>query len=317
MGRGCVKSRWRMKKCWIIVRKIASLKGNCKKDDALKIIKLFPLLALLLAFCWPVQAQSQLNADLVYEAAIGTGDRAAALLAKGANPNAKDADGVFALSLAANRTDDEALGVVKALVESGAKLEVEDQSFETPLMNAIAVGNMDMVQYLLAKEADIYAVSRSGKTVLSQAEWAGNDEILALIQRTMEENAENARESVSQKRMNKLLDDFLYKNCTYQYMVFYKESGQDALDEAAYQQQIDDMLSTIQYSYGELQRFFNYEAQNLDKMAKTTQELIFNEMENLISNRNRRKHGIGADGDMERRCDAIMVKWHETLGRSS
>ncbi len=62
------------------------------------------------------------------------------------------------------------LPAVKYLVEElHADVNVEDQDGNTPLHNAAARGDNDMIRYLVSKGADVTAVNREGKTTVDMA----------------------------------------------------------------------------------------------------------------------------------------------------
>jgi hypothetical protein len=83
----------------------------------------------------------------------GDTDEVAALLAAGADPNVRDLlSGYSALHQAAGRGH---LGVVRALVEGGARLDDRQNTvFESPLAAAVLGGHAETVAYLLCRGAD-------------------------------------------------------------------------------------------------------------------------------------------------------------------
>src|SRR5690606_30600335 len=95
----------------------------------------------------PAIAQDRLDVDLLYQASLGNATEVKETLALGANPNAANNDRVPALSVAASRTDAQALPIAQALVDKGASLEARDPSGNTPLMSAIAANNLPLVEY--------------------------------------------------------------------------------------------------------------------------------------------------------------------------
>jgi ankyrin repeat protein len=96
-----------------------------------------------------------------YLNAAGRGDLAAveALLAKGADVNAKDAFGMTALE-AASETGH--LDVVQALIDRGADVNAKDNGGLTALIRASLLGHLDVVQALIAKGADVNAKTTIG-----------------------------------------------------------------------------------------------------------------------------------------------------------
>ena len=83
-----------------------------------------------------------------------------ALLAKGADVNARSAEGKTALLLAAEKGRDE---TVRTLLESGAEVDAADAAGQTALERAAREGHRDVVADLRRAGAD---VSRTDPTVL-------------------------------------------------------------------------------------------------------------------------------------------------------
>lgn len=271
------------------------------------------LMAALFSFGSSALAAQTIHDDLVYQVALGEADEVKLLLEEGANPNTTNEDGIPAISLAAQRGDAESLEIIKALVGAGANLNVRDNRGETPLMNAIAVRHLEAVHFLISSGSDFYAVNTNGKSVLQQAEWVGDEDIIALVNQAVTMDKERRAERVSGDYMYEKLDEYLYYNCARQYMAYYKASGQDPLDEDQYQRHIEKMDAIIHNAQIELEYNFDMRREDIERMGKDTRQLIFDEMENLISNRNRRKHGVGKEADLDKRCKNILNMWRESF----
>jgi membrane protease YdiL (CAAX protease family) len=123
-------------------------------------------------------AASTLDEQLFKAAKAGNAQEVRALLEKGADPNAKDREGVSALMRAAYRANLETIWV---LTERGADVNARDDEGLTPLMVAALRGNLSGVEALLEKGADVNAQSERGLTPLIWASSNGHIEIVRLL----------------------------------------------------------------------------------------------------------------------------------------
>lgn len=113
------------------------------------------------------------------------GDGALALLALGANPNQRGADGDFPLALSAR------LGFVKAtsaLIDAGAEIEARDGQGRTPLMAALdqATPKAEAAAILIRAGADLAALDAAGRSCVDIARARGESEVAAAMERAQE-----------------------------------------------------------------------------------------------------------------------------------
>jgi len=103
------------------------------------------------------------------------------LLELGVDLNARDRDGMCALSFAANSGSGH---FVTLLVEKGADRDNREERGYTPLMLAVAGGHGDIVEYLLQKGVKTDVRGRGGVTARSLAMDRHDTKIVALLDRT-------------------------------------------------------------------------------------------------------------------------------------
>ena len=111
------------------------------------------------------------------------------LTAKGANPNARDKQGVTPLVVASR------LGFIEgvdALIEAGAKVDEANDTGETPLIAAVHARSPEMMQTLLKAGADPDRPDNSGRSARDYAQLEGSD-FLHTIDKFAKPKAERAR----------------------------------------------------------------------------------------------------------------------------
>jgi uncharacterized protein len=150
--------------------------------------------AALLALATPAGASAAqaVARELVADAAERR-DLAAvgALLAKGADPNAPQADGATALHWAVHWDD---LAAADALIRGGAKVDALNDLGVFPLSLACANGSAAMVERLLAAGASVRQTLPSGETALmSCAQTGAGDALRALLARGADVDARERR----------------------------------------------------------------------------------------------------------------------------
>ena len=99
-------------------------------------------------------------------------------LAAGVDINAKDREGVSALSYASDRGH---LDIVRKLLAHDADVNAKSDIGSTPLMNASYMGHVAIVRILVASGADVNAQSNGGTTALMNATAQGYKEIVEIL----------------------------------------------------------------------------------------------------------------------------------------
>lgn len=270
--------------------------------------------AFLAVFCLtaPAFGLTKLDEDLIYHANFGEAEKIKSLLEAGANPDAIGEDGWPAISLATMRSDKEGEKIVHLLVEAGANLNVRDANGETPLMNAISINSPALVKYMIERGADFHAISTSGRNVQAFSQHYANEDVSALIEEAIRLENQRIAEGRAPKRMYRIMDDFIYYNCAAQYIAYNKaQKMYPETDMERINQLFSQVMSKVGNAEVELEYNFFVKKIRLKRIQEQTQQSIYDELEALISKRNRIKHGVGTDTDLDKRCKKILVQWRD------
>lgn len=119
------------------------------------------------------------NTPLMDKVVAGDATAVSALIAKGADVNARNSYGWTALSHAARAGNTE---LVKLLLAHGADANARDQSGWTPLMRAAMKGHAEAVRVLLEHGAAVNDKEKEeGWTALHWAAARGHDQVVAIL----------------------------------------------------------------------------------------------------------------------------------------
>lgn len=275
------------------------------------------LLTLLLLFL-PIGAHAadaasqrrEVDDALIYRATVGRADDVKILLERGANPNTRNDENIPVIAIAAERWDDEAAPIVKALADKGGEFNYASEPKFNPLIIATRLGNTPIVKYLIEKGGNYYVRDETGHTLLDIAAQAKRTEAHALIQAAIDADMERRKAERSMDNLNKLVKKFSYDNCTVQYLRYYLSSEQEKLANSNdYNTRIQTLLNEISQTNGKLREIFFIRVEDLKKVSSRSIDYIFKELEEMGSNRNRRELGIGKEEDLAKRCNKIAGRW--------
>jgi len=254
-----------------------------------------------------------LKDEVVYRVSLGKPEDVKMLVERLGNPNAVDNMGWPLLAIAASRTDEAALDVVKALVELGADVNYHGGRMNYPLMFAVQSGQPEVVKYLLEQGANYRVTDPYGVKVVDFARQSGNEEVIDLIETAINEDVMNLARVRSQKYLDKITRELAFHACAMQYYTYYYASEQDPIPKSQQKATLKKHKHKVGRSIGDLTTLFRVPKPETDEIFHEARSRIFNELENLISNRWRRIKGVGKPGDMEERCNRLTEEWHEGI----
>lgn len=252
---------------------------------------------------------SELEREFIYRVTLGNADDVLHLINElNANPDTRNEEGWTALTLAAERYDDKGLSIVNALLDANVDPD-EAGDGPYPLITAIVNENIPVIQALLTRNADVTVKNKKGLTAEQIAREKGNKVIVGLIELVKGRDYFRNNISRNQKGLDRLMMDLAFHNCTYQYWRY------------VYRTQIEDIpkpqqRSTLQtHGYAinrietQLKQAFSIHEDNLEIAGRKAAQVIFEELEAMISPRFRRQKGVGKEEDAQSRCRAVAKQF--------
>ncbi len=266
---------------------------------------------LVILFSTPTLAVS-LEDELAYRVRFSKAEDVALLLKKGANPNAKNEVGLPMVSVAASRKDKDAVPVLRTLLKAGANVNRGGVNNQYPIIIAARENNVDMMRFLVEEaEADYTVRDLNGMLPLEIADYFGNPDTAELIRDLTERQLEEERYQRSDERRNEVMKELAYGYCEHQYMFYYYTSGQGKHSKAFIDQEIAKYREKNMTLLEDLASNFGISYEQGVVLKKEVGDVLKAELDTLISNRERRRRGVGTKKDLDERCDRIAGGWYQ------
>ncbi len=276
------------------------------------------LLCLFLVLCTTSTSYAlSMSEELAYRVRFSRADDVELLLKKGANPNEINNIGLPMVSVAAGRSDDDAVPVLRMLSKYGADLNRGGANNQYPILIAARDNNLSMMKFLIEEAKVDYSVrDLNGMMPYEIAEYYGNEEAASLIRELTEEKLAEERWLKSSERRDELIGELSDHYCKHQYMYYYYTSGQDKHEQDFIDTQIQTYRDEATAMLHELHTNFAIPYEYATTIKVNVSDVVKKELDRLVSNRERRRLGIGSQRDIKERCDRIvsewMVKYHRT-----
>jgi ankyrin repeat protein len=252
-----------------------------------------------------------LEEELAYRVRFSRADDVLILLNKGADPNAVNDVGLPMVSVATSRTDDDAIPVLRTLMQKGADLNRGGQNNQYPVVIAARENNTKIMEFLIKEGKVDYGVKDlNGLLPLEIAEYYGNKESAELIRGLTEEKLAKERERRSPERRDKLVKDLAFKVCEEEYMHYYYISKQDKHSSEEISAQINQRRRNVKDAMDELYTTFAVPPQIALSMKEMMEPEVVKQLDKMVSNRQRRAKGIGGQADLKARCGSLADAWY-------
>jgi hypothetical protein len=269
--------------------------------------------ALLLAHAaFAQQGRYSLNEELFYRINFGRADDVKLLLGRGANPNAISSTGEYALTVAIGRDDDEAVLIVRALLDKGADPNIYDKMNPYPIVSAVVNNKAQIVADLLAKGADFHVRSQNGRTLIEIAQANNNEDIRKMLQDQIDKEAAATAALRTPEKFKEAIHRYVYGSCNYQYWNFVLDSRQDPDKDQDTKTRIARARLDLSMLIEQIQKYYpNTPSADLQRISTDAAQQIYGTLNDMVSNQNRIKQGVGTDADANTRChkisDAVQI----------
>jgi Ankyrin repeats (many copies) len=248
--------------------------------------------------------------ELEYRVRFSSPEDVKLLLDKGADPNKLNDIGLPLVSVAAGRKDNDAVPVLRTLVDAGADVNEGGRNNQYPIIIAARENNLLMVRYLLYNtDVDVTVRDLNGLLPVEIADYYGSEKVKGLIKHITDKRLKEEAERVGPARRDRLITELANYFCTYQYNYYYHKSGQSGLPKKEVEEIIKKSREEGEAQIKELYTTFNFPYERAVEMKTAIGSPITSELDAMISNRQRAKNGVGTPEDMKKRCAPVVNSW--------
>ncbi len=286
----------------------------------MRILPVFAIFCTLLV-CWlclaPAadarQAGFDPNKEMPYRVAYGNAGDVALLLKKGANANGVNEVGWPLVSVAAARSDNQTIPILENLVSNGADLNKGGPSNQYPIIIAARTGNAELMRFLLDHNVRLDVTDTNGATALQIAVHNNERNVVEILEELRKRKEAEEREKRSPENFRRLLQDFGLNQCALHYYGYIYHSGQEKkMTKEEMKAELEAYQGKAMDAFKELQALFHIQPEIFSQVSKYMESSLNSQFNYLISNRNRKKHGIGTKKDINERCGKLIA---ESLGQ--
>ncbi len=280
--------------------------------------------------------------DMVYRINLGRADDVVLLIKQGISPDEMNSSGVPVIALAASRSDNEGLEIIKVLLAAGADINKADKRGQNALFYAAKIGNKEVVKYLLEQNIRYTALDSGGNNARIIAYQTGHNEIIEILDSFVMKQNNDVRQKYSQvnqelqerynayntaikeqiernnaaiekqknDRTQELVHDLSLASCAASYWQFCASKKQPTeLGDANLINNIRSQNSRVKDFTRLLVSEQKIAYKNVQAVTASTGEQITKKLLEYKTNDERAEQGIGTIDDMKTRCGIIADSW--------
>ena len=257
-------------------------------------------------------SQQQLNQALISKAAFGSAADFNILLERGANPKAVNASDVPVIFLAALRRDDDAPKMVAELLKRGADVNSVNPNGEIIVLEVARKGRADVLKQLINANAVLWkAHDAKNQTIDKIAAERGDKEIIDIVTKGVADEKSKLTALKSDDTLVKMVKKLSYMSCANEYLSYYMGmQDPNRLQGVSFNDLIDQNEKDIKDLDKKFEQIFGQGSYDLKYIMDYSEADVANQLDFLVSDKNRLLNGVGTDFDLNKRCVRISDQWN-------
>lgn len=248
-------------------------------------------------------AQRSIQEDLMYRISFGRPDDVKVLLEKNAETNTYGSMGDTPLTLAVNRNPGDAEVIIKALLAKGADPNFPDKNGIYPLEVAIKQDKVTLVKALIEGGADVQMRTLEGSSMADLAFRLGKKPVVDAINEKIVQDKELEQKMYDPQRLLSLIHQFSTNICEMNYWNSYYVSLHNPSENMQTKEKIEKNRVLAEKTAQQIAMYFP--SVKIESYIKYSAESINNVFKALPDNKARDENNIGKEEDAHRRCKEV------------
>lgn len=270
---------------------------------ALLVTAAFAYLAIAPDLALAQGAQRSIQEDLMYRISFGRPDDVKVLLDKNAETNTYGSMGDTPLTLAVNRNPGDGEIIIKALLAKGADPNFPDKNGIYPLEVAIKQDKVMLVKALIEGGADVQMRTLEGVSMSDLAFRLNKKATLDVINEKIVQDKEHEQKMYDPQRLLSLIHQFSTNICEMNYWNSYYVSLHNPAENPQTKEKIEKNRLLAEKTAQQITMYFP--TIKIDTYIKYSADSINNVFKMLPDNKARDENNIGKEEDAHRRCKEV------------